>query len=257
MRLFNLLKDILTFGNRIYAKVGNYNMAATAQSYTIGSMTVSKAGTYLVLAIADHNFGATNKIMGLNISIPSGVVKSITGTYTTRTVADAGGGLTNFRLARLEAGTVVSASTYNYTGVAGRVDYSLVAIRLLAGGGYFIGSPVWRWAYEIIHLIKADYQLEAKQDVAEAGELIRRNQLFPERVYRNGSVCKFWRGAGWPKHTDITHTIERNKNALCWILQQRSHLRGAHKDVGSNYGTIYWLFSCINNLRPVDWGCAA
>lgn len=135
MRLFNLLKDILTFGNRFYYKNGSYNMAATAQTYTIGSMTVSKAGTYLVLAIADHGFGVANSIMGLNISFSSGLVKQIVRNYTTRTTSHSGGGLTNFGLAQLSAGAVINANTYNYTGVAGRIDYSLVAIRLLAGGG--------------------------------------------------------------------------------------------------------------------------
>ena len=134
MRLFNLLKNILTLGNRFYYKRGSYNMAATAQSYSIGSVTVSKAGTYLILAIADHNFSAANSIMGLNISFSSGLVQQIVGNYTTRTVADAGGGLTNFGLAQLSAGAVINANTYNYTGVAGKISYSLVAIRLLAGG---------------------------------------------------------------------------------------------------------------------------
>lgn len=255
-RLFNLLKNILTLGNRFYCKVGTYNMAATAQDYLIGSMTISKAGTYLILAIADHNFAAPNKIMGLGIAHPSGAVKQITGTYTTRTTADSGGGLTNFRLVQLSAGAVIEAHTYNYTGVAGRIDYSLVAIRLLAGGGYFIGSPVRRWAYEIVHPAKADYQLEAKQGVAEAGEFNRRNNILPERLCGNGGVRELRRGTGRPKHPDIAHTVERHKNALCGILQ-RSHLRGAYKDIGSNYGAIYWVLSSINDLRPVDWGCVA
>ena len=134
MRLFNLLKNILTLGNRYYCKIGKYNMPATGQNYTIGSMTVSKAGTYLILAIADLDFAATDKIMGLGIAHTSGVAEQLTATYTTRTTANAGGGLMNFRLARLEAGAVISAVTYNYTGVAGKISYSLVAIRLLAGG---------------------------------------------------------------------------------------------------------------------------
>lgn len=135
MRLFNLLKNILTLGNRYYCKIGNYNMPATAQNYTIGSMTVSKAGTYLILALADLDFAATDKIMGLGIAHTSGTIEQITGSTTTRTTANSGGGLMNFRLARLEAGAVISAVTYNYTGVAGKISYSLVAIRLLAGGG--------------------------------------------------------------------------------------------------------------------------
>ena len=258
MRLFNLLKNILTLGNRYYYKIGKYNMPATAQNYTIGSMTVSKAGTYLVLAIADHNFGAANKIMGLGIVYPSGIVKQITGTYTTRTTADSGGGLTNFSLVQLSAGAVIEARTYNYTGVAGRIDYSLVAIRLLAGGGYFIGSPVWGWAYEIVHPVKADYHLEAKQDVAEAGEYIRRrNNILAERVYRNGSVRELWRGAGWPKHTNIAHTVERNKNALCGILRRRGNLCSSHKDISPNNKAPYRVYGLLGDLRPVDWGCVA
>ena len=135
MRLFNLLKSILTLGNRYYYKIGNYDMSATAQTYTIGSMTVSKAGTYLILAIADHRFDVANSIMGLGIAYTSGVAEQLTASCSTRTTSNSGGGLMNFQLARLEAGAVISATTYNYTGVAGKIRYSLVAIRLLAGGG--------------------------------------------------------------------------------------------------------------------------
>ena len=264
-RLFNLLKNILTLGNRFYCKVGTYNMAATAQDYLIGSMTISKAGTYLILAIADHNFAAPNKIMGLGIAHPSGAVKQITGTYTTRTTADSGGGLTNFRLVQLSAGAVIEAHTYNYTGVAGRIDYSLVAIRLLAGGGDFIGSPVRRWAYEAIYntlATRRSYKnrLKAYTDRGLSHPVGQRDSY-------NNTICKR-RILVHEHHADISRCIFRDSSYVVtgqfgWRLHQ---YKLAIKP--NNFKRIYKTpryqntrDNCAHLLARhrsgIDWGCVA
>ena len=264
MRLFNLLKNILTLGNRYYCKIGNYNMPATAQNYTIGSMTVSKAGTYLILAIADLGFDATDKIMGLGIAHTSGVAEQLTATYMTRTTASAGGGLMNFRLVRLEAGAVISATTYNYTGVAGKISYSLVAIRLLAGGGYFIGS-LWGWAYEAIYntlATRRSYKnrLKAYTDRGLSHPVGQRDSY-------NNTICKR-RILVHEHHADISRcvfagSVHMASGQFGWRLHQ---YKLAIKP--NNFKRIYKTpryqntrDNCAHLLARhrsgIDWGCVA
>ena len=253
MRLFNLLKNILTLGNRFYYKNASASMSASSTTITIGSLTIPKPGTYLVASKVE--FTKSIAAMQNNTLLTSGTAMDTV--YTTRGTASGGGGTCNIRLLQLKANDTITCQTYG-VGADSTVRCSIIAIRLLAGGGYFIGSPVWGWAYEIVHPVKADYHLEAKQDVAEAGEYIRRrNNILAERVYRNGGVCELWRRTGRPKHTNIAHTVERNKNALCGILRRRGNLCSSHKDISPNNNAPYRVYGILGDLRTVDWGCVA
>ena len=132
MRLFTLLKNILTLGNRYYLKTGTSNLGATVTAYGLCTMYVDKPGVYLVLSGVGMRTSAPDYIMSNDISGSKG---QLTSTIPTRTTANSGGGLANFALYKLDAGDYLSLSTYNYVGRAYDVRYTLLAIRLLAGGG--------------------------------------------------------------------------------------------------------------------------
>ena len=138
MRLFTLLKNIITLGNLFYELNGYKVISATAQTYDLCTMNITKPGVYLVLSNMDMSIGVTNNIMGNTIT---GTATSATGRYSTRGPSDAGGGLVNFRLMKFTKPGTVSLQTYNYVGKEYEVRYSLVAIRLLAGGELGLSLP--------------------------------------------------------------------------------------------------------------------
>lgn len=261
MRLFNLLKNILTLGNRYYWANGSKALAATIQNYNLCTLSIPKPGVYLVLSNIDMSIGVANNIMSNSI-----MGTNYTGTrrYTTRTTASAGGGLVNFRLMIFSSPGTITLQTYNYVGKAYDADYSLVAIRLLAGGGYFIGS-LWRWAYETIYntlVARRSYKnrLAAHTDrslphpVGERGSY--NNTICKRRVlvrkYHADISCGFFGGStdmvtgqfGWQLHK---HKFSNKPNNFKRVYKALGYQNTRDK--------CTHLLAC--HRSGIDWGCVA